>query len=193
MTVYDDLASRYDQEMSFLERLLFRRLRVHLFPALQGRVLELAVGTGVNLPLYPPGAHVTACDLSPEMLAQAALRAANRVPLVRADAQHLPFASESFDVVSASLAFCSISDPAAGLAEARRVLCPGGQLALLEHTRGSGAGAYLTDLLHPVWRAISRDCNLNRETATGVAQAGFLITHVRRYLLGIVQLIEATR
>jgi ubiquinone/menaquinone biosynthesis C-methylase UbiE len=194
MTIFDQIASDYDVGMAPLEWLIFRRLRRQLFPSLQGRVLELAIGTGANLPLYPPGARVIGCDISREMLTHAGQRAANEaVPLLQADVRHLPFASDSFDVVSASLAFCSVADPLKGLGEARRVLRAGGRLALLEHTRGNGLGAWLTDLLHPLWHAKSRECHLNRETARHVAQAGFVIERVRRYVLGIVRVIEASR
>jgi SAM-dependent methyltransferase len=129
------------------------------------------------------------------------------VTLAQADAQHLPFADGSFDVVTASLVFCSIADPAQGLAEVRRVLrrpepaCPehvhraegrpGGRLVLLEHTRGSGLGAWLTDALHPLWDAWSHECRLNRETVDSVAAAGFHVQQVEKHALGIVRVIEA--
>jgi ubiquinone/menaquinone biosynthesis C-methylase UbiE len=192
MTIFDEIASDYDRGMVPLEWLIFRHLRRRLFPGLQGRVLELAIGTGVNLSLYPAGCRVIGCDISREMLQHASQRASKAgVPLLQADARHLPFASDAFDVVSASLAFCSIAEPLKGLREARRVLRAGGHLALLEHTRGSGLGAWLTDILHPLWHAKSRECHLNRETTRYVAQAGFVVERVRRYVLGIVRLIEA--
>jgi len=200
-----------------LERLIFRRLRRRIFPRLGGDVLELGVGTGVNLPLYGSGARVTGCDANGEMLAWAARRHARATAaLVQADAQRLPFADGSFDVVAASLVFCSVADPARALAEARRVLhspapacpergrraegrCPepaegrpGGRLVLLEHTRGSGLGAWLTDVLHPLWDIWSHECRLNRETARSVTAAGFQVQRVEHHALGIVRVIEAT-
>jgi SAM-dependent methyltransferase len=225
MSAFDSPSSTYDRGMLLLERLIFRRLRRRIFPRLGGDVLELGVGTGVNLPLYGSGARVTGCDANGEMLAWAARRHA-RVPaaLVQADAQRLPFADGSFDVVAASLVFCSVADPARALAEARRVLhlsapaypdrgrrakgrcpelaegrCPepakgrpGGRLVLLEHTRGSGLGAWLTDALHPLWDTWSRECRLNRETARSVTAAGFQVQRVEHHALGIVRVIEAT-
>jgi len=193
MSVFNGLSSIYDLGMRPLEWLIFRRLRRRVFPSLRGDVLELGAGTGVNLPLYGAGARVTACDYSGEMLAWSAQRRAQApVTLVQTDAQHLPFADSSFDVVTASLLFCSVTDPALGLAEARRVLRAGGRLVLLEHTRGSGLGAWLTDTFHPLWCAWSRECHLNRETARTVAGAGFKIQRVERHALGVVQVIEAT-
>jgi len=186
-------SSAYDRGMLLLEVLLLRRLRRRMFPAVRGNVLELGVGTGVNLPFYVPPARVTGCDASREMLAWAARRQA-RVPaaLVQADAQRLPFAGGSFDAVAGSLIFCSVADPLRGLVEARRVLRPGGRLMLLEHTRGSGLAAWLTDLLQLAWRRWSQECQLNRETAQSIAAAGFEIRRVERHAFGIVRLIEAT-
>ena len=225
MSTLDGPSSTYDRGMLPLERLIFRRLRRRIFPRLGGDVLELGVGTGVNLPLYGSGARVTGCDANGEMLAWAARRHARATAaLVQADAQRLPFADGSFDVVAASLVFCSVADPARALAEARRVLhrpaptcpergrrakerCPelaegrcselaegrpGGRLVLLEHTRGSGLGAWLTGALHPLWNIWSRECRLNRETAQTVAAAGFQVQRVEHHALGIVRVIEAT-
>ena len=201
MSVFDKVSSVYDQGMRPLERLIFRRLRSRVFPAIRGNVLEFGVGTGVNLPLYETRARVVGCDVSGEMLHWAAQRQARSdVTLVRADVQRLPFADGSFDTVTGSLVFCSIPDPALSLAEAQRVLHPpkptegqpGGRLVLIEHTRGSGLGAWLTDLLHPLWHSWSRDCHLNRETAQTIADMGFHIQRVDQHALGIVQVIDAT-
>jgi ubiquinone/menaquinone biosynthesis C-methylase UbiE len=180
--------------MLLLERLIFRRLRRRVFPGLRGDVLELGVGTGVNLPLFEAGARVIGCDASEGGLGWAARRKTQApVTLVRADAQRLPFADGSFDVVTASLVFCSIADPARGLAEARRVLQhKRGRLVLLEHTRGSGLGAWLTDAVGLLWNAWSSECRLNRETTQAVAEAGFRLDRVERYALGIVRVIKAS-
>ena len=213
MCIFDSLHSGYDRGMLLLELLLLRRLRRRTFPPLRGHVLELGVGTGVNLPLYQPGASVTGCDASGRALKSAARRRP-RAPasLVQADVHRLPFADGSFDVVAASLVFCSIADPARGLAEARRVLRRpeprpgpddrerdrrakghnGGRLVLLEHTRGTGIGAWLTDVLQPVWNTWSHECRLNRETAQTVAATGFQMLRVEQHVLGIVRVIEAT-
>jgi SAM-dependent methyltransferase len=237
MNCVDKSYSKYDRGMLLLERLIFRRLRRRVFPGLRGDVLELGVGTGVNLPLYGAGARVTGCDASEGSLGWAARRRTRSpVTLVQADAQRLPFADGSFDVVTASLVFCSIADPARGLAEARRVLRrpehrgelvegtrpepvegtrpelrgelveppvegtrpepvegrAGGRLVLLEHTRGSGLGAWLTDAVGLLWNTWSSECRLNRETTQAVAEAGFRLDRVERYALGIVRVIKAS-
>lgn len=193
MSVFDDISSVYDRGMRPLEWLVFRRLRRGLFPSIRGDVLEFGVGTGVNLPLYRADARVIGCDASGEMLGWAARRRTqNRVVLIQANVQRIPFADASFDAVTGSLVFCSVADPTKGLSEARRVLRPRGRLVLLEHTRGNGLGAWLTDLLHPLWHTRSRECHLNRETARSVVQAGFQIQRVKQHMLGIVRVIEAT-
>jgi ubiquinone/menaquinone biosynthesis C-methylase UbiE len=200
MSTSDELSSGYDRGMRPLEWLIFRRLRRKVFPASHGDVLELGVGTGVNLPLYGSGARVVGCDASSKMLEWASRRVVqSHVVLVQADVQRLPFADASFDAVTGSLVFCSIANPTQGLVEARRVLRqpqpaegqPGGQLVLVEHTRGSGLGAWLTDLLHPLWHRLSRDCHLNRKTTQAIADAGFRVQRVERHALGIVRVIEA--
>ncbi len=193
MGVFNDIASVYDVGLWPLELLIFRRLRQQIFPALSGNVLELGVGTGVNLPLYGPQARVMGSDASKEMLGWAARRCVEAcVGLAQSDVQRLPFADGSFDAVAASLLFCSVADPARGLGEVRRVLRPGGRLVLLEHTRGNGVGAWLTDTLHPLWHTWARDCHLNRETARTVSEVGFQVQRVDEHALGIVRVIEAT-
>ena len=189
---FDDVAAGYDRGMRPLEWLILRRLRRRIFPGLRGLVLELGAGTGVNLPLYDSGTRVIALDTSGEMLARAARRLSRAsVALVQADAQQLPFRSATFDVVSGSLVFCSVASPERGLSEARRALRRGGRLVLLEHTRGRGAGAWLTDLLQPLWSIWSSECHLNRETVQAVMRAGFRMLAVDQHSLGIVRAIEA--
>ena len=192
MSVFDGLAPGYDVGMLPLEWLIFRRLRQQIFPSLGGDVLEIGIGTGVNLPLYGTEARVTGCDASLEMLTWAARRRQNGTTLAQTDVQCLPFSSSSFDVVTASFLFCSVADPVRGLGEVRRVLRSGGRLVLLEHTRGNGVGAWLTDTLHPLWHTCTRDCHLNRETVQTVADVGFRVERVEEHLLGVVRIIEAT-
>lgn len=194
MGVFDALASGYDLGMLPLEAAVLRRMRRRAFPEVTGRVLEVGVGTGVNLPLYPPGASVVALDASAPMLRRARRRpACARVAAVQADLHHLPFRDGAFDAVTGSLVFCSVADPERALGEVHRVLRPGGRLVLLEHTRGRGPGAWLTDLLHPLWFAWNGVCHLNRETVRSVQAAGFHIRREETRALGIFRLIEGEK
>jgi ubiquinone/menaquinone biosynthesis C-methylase UbiE len=194
MSVFDGLASGYDLGMLPLELLALRALRAEAFGAVSGNVLEVGVGTGVNLPLYAADARVVGVDASGPMVEVAAARRAGaKTRAVQADVQHLPFADGTFDTVTGSLLFCSVADPAQGLGELKRVLTGGGALRLVEHTRGVGLGAWLTDLFHPLWFAFNGVCHLNRETVETVRRAGFRLTRLENRLLGIFRLIEAEK
>jgi ubiquinone/menaquinone biosynthesis C-methylase UbiE len=162
----------------------------------EGRVLEVGVGTGKNLPYHPPGREVVAIDISGRMLARAKARAVRlgvSVQLQEADAQALPFPDHSFDAVVASFVFCSVPAPLLGLREAHRVLRPGGRLELLEHvvSRGRVLGALMRwfDWLPArIWGA-----HIDRDTAAHVEAAGYAEVITRNLMLDIVQRISATR
>jgi ubiquinone/menaquinone biosynthesis C-methylase UbiE len=193
MQVFDRLSSSYDLAMLPLELLFLRRLRRRVFSGARGRVLEIGVGTGVNIPRYGPGVDLLALDESRDMLQLAARRPHRaRLRLLQADAQAIPLADDSCDGVMGSLVFCSINDPAPALAEIRRVLRPGGQLVLLEHVRGErGALRWLTDRLDPAWHRLSKSCHLNRDTARAVEEAGLYVLRAPRHMPGILQVIVA--
>ncbi|MGI8946865.1 MAG: class I SAM-dependent methyltransferase [Ornithinimicrobium sp.] len=130
--IYDTMAPRYDQVIAIADRVLFDDGRPWACAGATGQVLEVAIGTGRNLPFYPPGAQLTGVDLSPRMLNRARARAEtlNRpVDLRLGDAQQLTFPDATFDIVVATLSVCSVPDDQAAVAEMARVLRPGGRLA----------------------------------------------------------------
>ncbi len=176
-----------------LEVALLRRMR-RAFSRMAGRLLEVGVGTGTNLPLYPPEAKVVALDFSAPMLRRA-IRRPTRASLqaVQADIHRLPFRDGAFDGVTGSLVFCSVADPEGALGEVYRVLRPRGRLLLLEHTRGRGLGAWLTDHLHPLWLVWNGVCHLNRETTQTIREAGFRLRREETRILGIFRLIEGEK
>jgi len=103
-----------------------------------GRVLEIGVGTGKNLPFYPPGAQVTGIDLSDGMLARARERPQVLdvdAELRQMDAQYLAFPDDSFGVAVATFVFCSVPIPIQGMQELGRIVRPGSDIWLLEHVR----------------------------------------------------------
>src|SRR3954453_11485207 len=125
---YDKNARHYDRQISFFERVLFRDGREWVCSRAEGAVLEIAAGTGRNLPFYPPQVQLTAIELSAAMLERArarALEVGREVDLRQADAQQLPFDDESFDSVVCTLSLCTIPNDRAAAAEVRRVLRPG--------------------------------------------------------------------
>jgi ubiquinone/menaquinone biosynthesis C-methylase UbiE len=183
----------YDLFMLPLEIGILGRLRRRLFPYARGRVLELGVGTGVNLPLYQESVHLLAVDLEYDMLARASRRRrAAQLLCAQADVADLPFADHSFDQVFTSLLFCSVKDPVRGMSEIRRVLRPGGWLTMLEHVRGQNClTRWITDRLDQSWYRLNGSCHVNRETAQVVQDRGFNIVCSTQHAMGIVQIIMA--
>jgi ubiquinone/menaquinone biosynthesis C-methylase UbiE len=133
--IWDRLAPRYDEKVRLPERLLFAGGREWVCSRARGEVLEVSIGTGRSLPLYPPGVRLTAVDISGKMLEIARARAAELgrdAELRVGDAQALELCDAAFDTVVCTLALCSIPDPRAAVIEMRRVLRqepPRGQVA----------------------------------------------------------------
>lgn len=148
-------------------------------PRAHGRVLELGVGSGLNLALYDAGrvAQVTGIDPSAPLLAKAAARAAEApvpVELVRTGAERLPFADAAFDSAVVTYSLCSVDDPGRALAEVRRVLVPGGELVFVEHGRAPDPGPRrIQRWLSPLWSRVGGGCRLDRDVAGLLHAAGF--------------------
>lgn len=168
------------------EQRFFEPLRRELLEQAHGVVLEVGAGTGLNFAFYAPEkvTRVEAVEPDSAMLSYARNRLSlARVPLTvtQAPVEHLPFADGTFDCVVATLVFCSVGDPARGLAEIRRVLKPGGILLLLEHVRSTSRfAARLQDLLVPLTTRMAGNCHWNRDTGQAVKAAGFQIQASRQ-------------
>lgn len=137
-THWNEMAPGYDSSMDRIERFVIGDGRAWACSKATGRTLEVAIGTGRNLPLYPADVDLTGIDLSPAMLDIARQRATElgrQADLREADAEHLPFADGEFDTVVSTLSMCSVPDLEATIAEIRRVLRPAGRLVLLDHVR----------------------------------------------------------
>lgn len=196
ISTFDRLAAPYDRGMAPLEKLWLRQLRTRLLSHAKGKVLEIGVGTGANLPFYPPSVCLTAVDESSDMLAVAARRVSalkRCVHLSQVDVEHLTFPSSYFDTVIASLVLCSVVDQQHALSELWRVLHkPGGQLLLLEHMRPNfGPLAWLADLANAPWYAFNGRCHLNRKTQKTLVEIGFQVERVESRLGGFLRLIVA--
>jgi ubiquinone/menaquinone biosynthesis C-methylase UbiE len=168
-------AAFYDPLMRVQGVLGLERQRARTAREATGRVLELGVGTGLNLPHYANAAEVVGIDPDPYMLSRArprAAAAARAVELVEGSAEALPFEDGSFDTVVAALSLCTIPDAAAALREARRVLRPDGRLLFLEHVRAERPwAARLQDRLERPWMRVAGGCHPNRDTVAAIGEA----------------------
>ena len=138
---WDKQAASYDDQMRFWDRvLLFADSRGWVCSQAAGETLEVAIGTGLNLPLYPGEVRLTGIDFSPAMLAVARRRAeqlGRAADLREADALALPFPDASFDTVVCTFSLCAVPDERRAVGEMSRVLRPGGLLLLADHVAGS--------------------------------------------------------
>jgi ubiquinone/menaquinone biosynthesis C-methylase UbiE len=165
------------------------RQREKIVPLAAGRILEVGVGSGLNLPLYDAGRVERVCGLDPAVELQGRSRtraAAGCVPvqLFTGSAEEIPFADGSFDAVLTTFTLCSIPDVGRALGEMRRVLKPSGRLLFAEHGLSDDAGvARWQNRLNPAWLLISRGCNMNRPIASLLRGGGFAIDRVETLYL----------
>jgi ubiquinone/menaquinone biosynthesis C-methylase UbiE len=194
--VWDKSAPSYDRQIALFERIWFVGAREWLGQRARGRVLEVAIGTGRNLPHYPPDATVTGVELSQAMLAIARRRAADlgrAADLREGDAERLPFDDDSFDTAVCALSLCSIPDPGVAIDEMRRVLVPGGTLLLVDHVASSWpplrAGQWLAERI----TARVAGEHFTRRQLPLVQAAGFQVEEVERRKAGTVEHIRARK
>jgi SAM-dependent methyltransferase len=193
---YREDAETYDREAAFVEGWFFgSEHRSWACSMATGTTLEVAVGTGLNLPLYPAAAAVTGIDLTPEMLARARYRArelGRPVELVLGDAQELPFADATFDTVVSTYAMCSVPDLVQTIAEMHRVLKTGGRLILVDHIRSSVRPIFWIQRL--MERSPKRTGGeLTRRPLLQVEVAGFEIEASNRSRGGMIERLVARR
>jgi len=171
----------------------WRPFKEELFGYMDGRILFLALGTGLDIETFPAGKTITAIDISPRMLEVAAPRIAAYDGEINArvmDVHELDFDDGSFDQVFTSCTFCSVPRPVDGLRALRRVLKPGGDLFMFEHT---GSRYYpfkvMMDVMTLLTRRIGPD--MNRTTVANVRAAGFRVTEVNNLFMDVVKTIKA--
>jgi ubiquinone/menaquinone biosynthesis C-methylase UbiE len=194
--IWDKSAPGYDKQIAFFEKTWFGGGREWLGERAQGRVLEVAIGTGRNLFHYPADAAVTGIELSPAMLALARQRAAGLgrdVDFQEGDAERLPFDDGSFDTVVCALSLCTIPNPATAIGEMKRVLVPGGRLLLLDHIGSTWLPVYAAQwLLERVTIAAAGE-HFTRRQLPLVQAAGFQVVETERLKAGTVERIHAVK
>jgi ubiquinone/menaquinone biosynthesis C-methylase UbiE len=174
---YQRIAPYYDLLDLPFERGRYRRIRPLLFQGLTGRLLDAGVGTGRNIPYYPPGTHVLGIDNSPAMLARAERRRRQYgapVELREMDVTRLDLADASFDAAVATFLFCVLprSQQAAALGELRRVVRPGGRIRLLEYVRPQGWLRNCLARLWEPWMAWAYGAGFDRNTEAYIPASG---------------------
>src|SRR5579875_1198472 len=195
-TFYERNAESYDKGMAFAERILFRGGRAWACSQAVGDVLEIAVGTGRNLPYYPVDVTLTGIDLSQAMLEQAHKRAeelGRAVTFLEADAQSLPFPDNHFDTVVSTLTLCTIPDERRAVQEVWRVLRPGGRFVAMEHVRSPHLLVRgIERLLDPLSVRFEAD-HLLREPVEAAQAEGFTTERIERSRLGFVERLAARK
>lgn len=192
---WDKAAPTFDFMAGKGPEVRWKPFKERLFSHMDGRILFLALGTGLDIPTFPPGKDITAIDISPKMLEQARERIAGYDGMLHAevmDVHEMSFAPDSFDQVYTSCTFCSVPDPVGGLKALYRVLKPGGKLFMFEHTGSRyypfrymlNAMTVLTQRIGPA---------MNRKTVDNVRAAGFRITEVENIFLDVVKTIKAVK
>ena len=167
------------------------RMRHLVVPRARGRVLEVGIGTGLNMRYYDKSSvtHITGLDparklhpLAQERIAQSGLL----VDLVRVSAEKIPLPDASFDTVVITYTLCTIPNPQAALLEMRRVLAPNGKLLYCENGRAPDASVQRWQTrLQPLWGTVAGGCQLGRDIAALLIEAGFALPDLQtRYLLG---------
>lgn len=194
--VWDRTAPDYDRQIAFLERHWFSGVREWLGARAEGRILDVGVGTGRNLPHYPAGAVLTGIDLSPAMLAHAHQRAAGlglTADLREGDAERLPFGDGSFDTVVCALSLCTIPDPRAAIGQMWRVLAPGGRLLLVDHIGSTWPPVRAAQWLLERVTVPTAGEHFTRRQRPLVEAAGFEIVEAARLKAGTIERLHARK
>jgi ubiquinone/menaquinone biosynthesis C-methylase UbiE len=191
---YDRKATSYDKAMSFLGIAGLDKLRKELLQQANGKVLEIAAGTGKNLDYYPREVIITITDLSPAML-EVAKERADRLGIdlqcQAMDAEKLQFPNDTFDTVVSTLSLCTIPNPVAALKEIKRVCKPNGQLLLLERGKSDVGFIRLFQDAFAETYAKATSCHWDRKPDDLVKQAGLTTKTSKQVFFGIFYLMVA--
>ncbi len=193
---YDEIASRYDDYVRYAERFLLGEDRRRVCAHAHGDVLEIGVGTGRNLPFYADDISLTGVDLSQAMLRQARARAAEPgidAGLRVGDAQALDLPDNGFDAVVMTLVLSAVPDIRRAIAEAHRVLRPGGRLLVLDFVRSPHWPVRTMQRLLNPFMARRYNFHLLRDPIDHLDDAGFLVERVECSKWGVVERVAARK
>ncbi|HEX9526675.1 MAG TPA: class I SAM-dependent methyltransferase [Streptosporangiaceae bacterium] len=193
---WDKHARSYDRQMGFFDRHLFAGSREWVCSRAEAQVLEVAIGTGLNLACYPGSVQLTGVDQSPAMLDIARDRAGQlglAVDLRLGDAQALQFPADCFDTVVCTFSLCAIPDDRLAVAEMARVLRPGGLLLLADHVEASPWPARAAQALIEVVSVPAQGEHFRRRPIRHVQELGFAVDDHDRFKLGIVERLAARK
>ena len=192
---WDQVAPNFDVMASKGGERRWLPFKKTLFSNMEGKILFMALGTGLDIPAFPPGQQITALDISPVMLEVARPRIDvydGQIDARVMDVHDMDFPDDTFDQVYTSCTFCSVPRPVEGLEQIKRVLKPGGELLMFEHT---GSAYYpfkfMMDLMTMLTRRIGPD--MNRPTLANVQAAGFEVREVNNLFLDVVKTIRAVK
>lgn len=166
----------------------FREQRQRALKTLNGKVLEIGFGTGLNLPFYPPGVKeiiaVDSVEFSKKYLESHKKPDSPLVKFIHSPGETLPIENQSIDHVVTTWTLCSVDDPIQVLSEIRRVLKPGGTYTFVEHGRSSEPlVARLQDWLTPIQKCIGGGCHLNRRIDKIISESGLHIESLENYYM----------
>ena len=190
---WDQAAKNFDLMAGYGPEKRWAPKKNEFFSVMEGRILFLAVGTGLDIPFFPRDRDIVGIDISPKMIEKARDRADSyqgKLELRVLDVHDLEYDDDTFDQVFTSCTFCSVPNPVHGLESLRRVLKPGGELHMFEHT-GSRYFPFnvMMNLMTPLSSRLGPD--MNRPTVDNVRRAGFDILEVRHVYLDVVKTIHA--
>jgi ubiquinone/menaquinone biosynthesis C-methylase UbiE len=193
---WDKQSTSYDKQMGLCDRYIFADTRDWICAKATGATLEVAIGTGLNLALYPDDVALTAVEWSPGMLEVARSRAAQLdrpIDLLQGDAQNLDFADASFDTVVCTFSLCAIPDDKKAVEEMARVLRPGGLLLLADHVEAAPRLVRAAQRLIEVVTIPLAGEHYRRRPIRHVQALGYPIEARDRFKAGIVERLAARK
>ncbi|RKD31790.1 class I SAM-dependent methyltransferase [Thermohalobacter berrensis] len=189
---YNRIAKIYDLLELPLERLKLSLWRKEAISHLEGKVLEVGIGTGKNLEYYPEHLEVTGIDISDKMINKAKNRGKKlnkKVKLIQMDVQNLSFEDNKFDSIYASCVFCSVPDPVKGLREIKRVCKKDGKIVMIEHMRSEKKiMGIIMDIFNPLV-VKTYGANINRRTVQNIKKVGWKSVETRNLWSDVVKMI----